>query len=390
MLVQSPRLKLPKIRLISGEKVQNPLAVKPRQGHTIKHGVELDAAGRQVAYWVTQEDGTSARIPARGERSGRRIAWLYYGTDKRLDDVRGQPLLALVLQSLKEIDRYRDSAQRKAVINSILAMFIKKTEDKPGTKPMTGRAVRRDEASVTDGDGTARTYNLSSQIPGVILDELQQGEEPVGFNSAGTDINFPAFEAAIVHTISWACEYPPEVVTLAFQNNYSASRGAVNELKLYLDKFHGEYSDAVLAPIYQEWLVSEVLLGKISAPGFLDAWRDISRYDIYGAWIASDWSGAIKPSVDLKKEVSAYRDMIKDGLITHDRAARELTNTKWSKNIRRMGKENELKAAALKPLLELQAEFGVEITANPVTAMTPDALIEAAAEKTLELMEVEE
>ena len=383
VLRQSQRLRLPKVQLISGEKVQNPMSPKVRKGNTIKHGVELDAAGRQVAYWVTQVDGTSARVPAIGERTGRRIAWLVYGTDKRLDDVRGLPMLSLVLQSLKEIDRYRDSAQRKAVINSILAMFIKKTDDKPGTKPMTGGAVRREEATVTDGDGSTRTYNLSSHIPGVILDELQTGEEPVGFNSAGTDINFPVFEAAVLNAVAWSNEIPPEVFTLSFQSNYSASRGAVNEFKMYLDKMRAEFAEKVTEPIYQEWLISEILLGKINAPGFLEAWRDISKYDILGAWIASDWSGAIKPSVDLKKEVAAYREMIEDGLITHDRAARELSGTKFSTNIRRLTKENALKATAREPLLEQAARLGVNVEE---IAASDGKLIEAAAERTLELI----
>ena len=39
-------------------------------------------------------------------------------------------MLSVILQSLKEIDRYRDATQRKAAINAILAMFIKKTQDK--------------------------------------------------------------------------------------------------------------------------------------------------------------------------------------------------------------------------------------------------------------------
>lgn len=388
VLRQSQRLRLPKVQLISGEKVQDPMSPKIRKGNTLKHGVELDAAGRQVAYWVTQVDGTSARVPAIGERTGRRIAWLVYGTDKRLDDVRGLPMLSLVLQSLKEIDRYRDSAQRKAVINSILAMFIKKTDDKPGTKPMTGGAVRREDATVTDGDGSTRTYNLSSQIPGVVLDELQTGEEPVGFNSTGTDINFPVFEAAVLNAVAWSNEIPPEVFTLSFQSNYSASRGAVNEFKMYLDKMRAEFAEKVTEPIYQEWLISEILLGKISAPGFLEAWRDISQYDILGAWIASDWSGAIKPSVDLKKEVAAYRDMIKDGLITHDRAAREISGTKFSTNIRRLKKENELKADAREPLLEQAARLGIS-SEEVLETSASDTLIEAAAEKTLEIIEQE-
>ena len=389
MLVQSKRTRLPRVRVISGSKVQDPFNAKPRSGNKIVDGVELDPEGRQVAYWIVQDNRISKRVPAMGERSGRRLAWLVYGTDKRESAVRGQPLLSLILQSLKEIDRYRDSAQRKAVINSILAMFIQKDAELMGTKPIGGGAVRKDEAIVTDSDGSSRTFNLSSHIPGVVLDELQKGEKPVGFNSAGTDINFPIFEAAIINAIAWAYEIPPEILTLAFQNNYSASRAAVNEFKLYLDKMRSDFSENVTEPIYQEWLISETLIGKIQAPGFLEAWRDTAQYDIFGAWIASDWTGAIKPSVDLKKEVAAYKDMISEGLITHDKAARELSNSKYSRTIRRLKKENELRAEALRPLLELQAEFNVELIDNPATAMGSEALIEAATENTIEAMEAE-
>lgn len=348
---------LPQVEIISGALVQNPSNSQPRVGNKITHGVETDDRGRQVAFWVRQENGTSKRVPAFGERTGRRTAWLVYGTDKRIDDLRGQPLLALILQSLKEIDRQRDAVQRKAVINSILAMFIKKTEDKMGTKPVSGGAVRKDIVDVTDSDGAARKFNISQQIPGVVMEELQQGEEPVGFNSAGVDLNFPGFEAAIINAVAWANEIPPEVLTLAFSSNYSASRGAVNEFKMYLDMSRSDRAEEFDEPVYQEWLLSEILLGKIPAPGFLEARRDPRKYDIVGSWISSDWGGAIKPSVDLKKEVSGYKSMNSEGWITNDRAARELSGTKFSKNIKRIKKENEMKAEALRPLLELQREF---------------------------------
>jgi capsid protein len=117
VLRQDPRTGLPRVQLISGSSVQTPLGAKPPPGSQIVHGVEIDSLGRQVAYWITQKDGTAKRLPAFGEKSGRRLAWLVYGCDKRLDEVRGEPLLAIVLQSLKEIDRYRDSTQRKATIN---------------------------------------------------------------------------------------------------------------------------------------------------------------------------------------------------------------------------------------------------------------------------------
>ena len=289
---------LPAIQLISGEDVQTPLLgkVSPRKGNTIEYGVELNSNRRPVAYWVRQKDGSSKRLSAVGERSGRRQAWLLYGTEKRHEEVRGLPLFTIIMQSLKEIDRYRDAAARKAVLNAILAMFIKKDQDKLGTRPVSGGATRIDQGTVTNSNGDTRQYNLAGQIPGLVFEELQVGETPVGFNNQGVDVNFGVFEEAMVQSIAWANEIPPEILTLAFSNNYSASQAAINEFKIYLNKRWYIWGETLCAPLYQEWLISEVQLGMISAPGMLQSWRDPLRYDEYGAWVTSEWYGNVKPS----------------------------------------------------------------------------------------------
>jgi len=353
---------LPQVELVSGGLVQTPMGVTPRAGNTITHGVEKDRRGRQVAYWVRQKDSTYKRVPARGERSGRRLAWLVYGSDGRLDDVRGLPMLSLILQSLKDLDRYRDAEQRAAVINSIVALYVTKNTDKPGTRPLTGGAVRRDVATITDSDAKSRKFNVSQHIPGMVIDELQEGEEPKSFDTSRPNINFGAFESSIAHALAWANEIPPEIYLLAFSSNYSASRGAVNEFKLYLDMSRLLRAEEFNELVYEEWLVSEVLRNKISAPGLLEARKNPNKYDIYGAWISSDWAGAIKPSVDLKKEVDGYDRMNKKGWITSDRAARELSGTKFSKNVKRLKKENEMLADAFVPLLEVKERFGLKST----------------------------
>lgn len=371
VLRQSPVTKLPMVQLVSGNKVQTPLSDNTtlRKGHKIRHGVETNAAGRIVAYHVKQDDGTFKRLPAFGEKSGRKISWLVYGTDKRLDDVRGQPLLSLVLQSLKEIDRYRDSVQRKAVINSILAMFIKKTNDKPGTLPISGGAVRKDTATVTDGDGGTRNFNIANQIPGMVIEELQDGEEPVGFENKGTDDKFGTFEEAIIQAVAWANEIPPEILRLSFSNNYSASQAAINEFKIYLNRVWSDWGETFCSPIYIEWLISETLLQKITAPGLLQAWRDPLQYDVFGAWVCVDWYGSIKPSTDMLKQAKGSKLLVGEGWSTNAREARITTGTKFSKNIKRLTRENQQKADAARPLLELEKEFGAPETANAISAL---------------------
>lgn len=352
---------LPKVRLINGSNVQTPMdQTSLSEGHKIEHGVELDAMGKHVAYYVVQADNTFKRIPAWGPRSKRRVAWLVYGSDKRMDDVRGEPFLSLFMQSLKEIDRYRDSAQRKASINSVIAGFIKKTENKPGTMPLTGGAVRKGTVDVQDDTNSVRQFKMGQYIPGLYMEELQTGEEPVPYSTSGTDVNFGPFEDAIVNTMAWSAEAPPEIIKLSFTNNYSASAAAINEYKMYLNFKRMGIGETFTHPIYVEWFISENLTKKIIANGFLQSWRDPRQYDIYGAWIASDWTGAIKPSTDLVKQAKGYQMMVSEGWITNERAARELTGTKFRKNMKRIKRENELKVEAAKVLLELEQVLGPE------------------------------
>lgn len=361
VLHQDPTTELPLVRLESGGSVQQPLAsdLKLAPGHKLCHGVELDAQGRHVAYWVVRHDADlrqrHERITA-ADAMGRKKAWLVYGTDKLLDDVRGEPFLAIMLQSLKEIDRYRDAAQRKAALNAALAMFIKKTVNGVGTRPITGGAAVRGTAATlgSSGTGTPRTFNFTEMLPGTVIDELAVGEEPQGFMPTGTDEKFSDFEAAIVYAISWAYEIPPEILTLSFNSNYSASQAALNEFKIFLNSVRMDWGNDFCRPVYIDWLLSEALTGRVQAQGLLDSWRDRKRYDVFAAWTSADWCGAIKPSVDLVKMATAYTALCEQGFISRDRASRETTGTKFSKNVKKLTRENAALAESRKVLVELE------------------------------------
>ena len=339
---------LPRIQIISGANIISPIGTtKPLlKGVRIEYGVEINQFNQQIAYHVLDATGKTNRIPAFGPKSGRRIAWLVYGTDKRISEVRGAPLLSLIFQSLKEVDRYRDATQRKAAINAILAMFIKKDKEKVASKPITKGAVKKQNAEITELDGTQTRLNIAKHIPGLVIENLQVGEEPVAFGNQGIDTKFAEFEAAVIHAMAWANEIPPEILQLSFSSNYSASQAAINEFKNYLNKARAEFGATVCKPIYKEWFISEILSQKIQAIGFLDAWTDPTKYDILNAWLQTDWTGAIKPSTDIRKQAQGYSILVNNGWMTNSRAAKELTGTKFSRNIRIIKRENEEKAQA--------------------------------------------
>ncbi len=355
-LRQDPRTKLPRIQIINGAKVQTPTGGgTPAAGNKITHGVEIDGSGRHVAFWVRQDDGTAKRLPAFGEKSGRRLAWLVYGTEKRVDDVRGKPLLSLVLQSLKEIDRYRDSVQLKATINSLVATYITKTQDKPGTRPFDRSATRKGTDVAIDTTGKPRRFEVAEQNPGIIIQELQVGEEPHAFPSNGTDEKFGDFEGAIIAGIAWHFRIPPESLVLSFRSNYSASQAATNEFKSHLELVQTNFAEHVNRPIYIEWLISQVLAGKVEAEGLIGAWGDPSKYDIFGAWVASDWFGIVKPAIDAARLVAGDKMALEEGLTSRAKVARERYGTKYSRNIRTLELENIQLAKAMAPIAALLA-----------------------------------
>lgn len=356
VIEQDRRTKLPTVRLYSGACVQTPMGVKPQRGHKIVHGVEIDAVGRHIAYWIRKEDGTAKRLPAFGEKSGRRIAWLVYGTRRRIGEVRGEPLLSAVLQSLRELDRYRDSTQRKALLGSLWLGWIEKENDKIGSGFMGRSGIGRNQRAQVDNSAKERNFSVTEQVPGLFAQELQVGEKVKFQNAVSTDEKFSDFEAAILYGIAWSLEVPPEILTLSFNANYSASQAAINEFKMYLDRARMDFADAFCVPVYHEWLLSEVLNERVSAPGLLDAWRDPMQSDVMAAWFASDWAGHIKPSTDTLKQARGLEHAIGMGLIDLDRAAREFSGMKFSKVAKKLKRQVQmLKEAGLSPAFIAQA-----------------------------------
>ncbi len=369
-LQQGPS-KTPRIRLIPGEAVQTPWDAKPHKGNRIEHGVELDSSGRHVAFWVRQRDLSFKRLPAWGEKSGRRLAWLVYGSDKRANDVRGRPLLSLILQSLTELTKYRSATQRKALIASILAVWIERTQDKlpgPGLGNMATGAQRMGATAEAAPTTEPRTFSIEEYLPGAIVEDLQAGEKVHPFSSNGVTESFGNFETAIVQGMAWALEVPPEILTLSFSSNYSASRAAMGEFDVYLYKHREWIGQQLCAPVYQEWLISECLAGTIKAPKLLEAWRSTSDTVTYNAWIQSDWAGHLRGHLDPVKQMAGFEKMLEAGVVTRDRVARWTSGQKFSRVTKQLKRENEALAAALAPLQAM----GIKAPIDPALYVIPD------------------
>lgn len=347
---------LPKVQLISSNCVQSPLSPRLARGNTVEHGVEKNSDGIEVAYWVLKNDGSYTRYPRYGANSGRRVANLYRPGKHLMCHTRGIPLLGNVLQSLREIDRYRDSVQRKALVSSFIALAVEKDADTISAKPLGAASSR----SMSGTDSRGYSLNIKQFNPGVYIDDLPAGHKIKMMGSDGTDLSFRDFQDGMIDGIAWSKGMPPEVLKKQFSSNYAASKQANAEFSMLMDMERTSITKQNDHAFYAEWLYIEVLKGNIQADGLIDAWRDQNQYALKQAWISSDWSGSIKPNADLIKEGQGWEKLVENGFATRSRASKALTNTKFSTNIKRLARENELMAQAARPMLQLQQEFGAD------------------------------
>lgn len=339
---------LPAIQLIDGSNVQSSFTQKLKKGNYVSNGIEYNQQGRRVAFWINIKDRTGnnldikqKRIAAFGEKSGRPIAWMIYGSDKLLHENRGEPILSAILYNIKELDRNRDSEQRAATINANIPLFVKKNKPGPGSNPIGTGAIRKDTATVTDSNGQTRRFNISNNLPGMVPDELTEGEEIISFNSQRPNQGYSKFEETIINAFAWCLEIPPEILRLLFQSNFSASRQANNELNIMLQYFFNKFGLNFYQSIYEDHLFASLLRGDIQAEGLIEA-KINNDFLIVKAWTNAEWSGLSRPSVDISKDAKAAETTIGLRVADYDHWSRRITGMSFRNTIQKIARQTKL------------------------------------------------
>jgi len=157
------------VELIDGCHVRTPFNVAVPDGVRIKEGIEMDAKGKHIAYWVIQEDNTFKRFESFGKKSNLRIAFLFKMNGYRLESERGIPLISVVLEKLKKLERYESATLASAEERAKVAYTIEHEKNSTGETPLASAYGKitafddNDDVPVLD-DGTvlAKTIGVTT------------------------------------------------------------------------------------------------------------------------------------------------------------------------------------------------------------------------------------
>lgn len=329
----------------------------PDNGNEIYSGVEIDKDGAVVAYWIcnvypyvmTSYTFTAPewkRVEAYGKLTGRPNI-LHLFDAERAEQRRGVPMLAPVIEAIKQLTRYTEAELMAAVISGMFTVFIK--TQGPSSEMPLGEGIPIDAAPVIHDD---TQYQLGNgAIVPLMPNESIELADPKRPNTA-----FDAFVMSLARYIGAALEIPQELLLKSFNSSYSASRAALLEAWKMFRMRREWLADSFCQPVYELFLTEAVANGRIDAPGFF---KDPI---IQKAWCGADWNGPAQGMIDPTKEVAAAQSRVENGFSTREEETIGLTGGDFIKNAKQLKRENGLltKAQAQAPAIKSGWKEGKE------------------------------
>ena len=326
---------------------------KAANGNYIYDGVEVDKNGAIVAYHIAntypyQFDGEETkfvRVEAYGKNTGLPNV-LHIMDSERPEQYRGVPYLAPVIEPLLQLRRYTEAEITAAVVQSFFTAFI--------TTEQSGDSMIPNEVG---GDGVAEVSKDPNEyeMGAGTLNFLEPGEDVKFGSPTHPNAGFDVFTKALFQQIGACLECPVDLLLMAFDGSYSASRAALMEAWKGFRMRREWMADDFCRPVFELWLTEAVARGRISAPGFL------TDPIIRQAYLHSEWIGPSQGQLDPVKEVNAAITAIKHGLSTGEAEATKLNGSDFRSNVDRLAVENK----------QLKEAGGGEFAA-PVTAPSPN------------------
>lgn len=344
------------IQLVDGGNVKSPMVtdsyygVVKNNGNSIVNGVEISSTGEHIAYYVRVKGELfkTERVPAK--INGIPVAFMIYGREFRLNDVRGIPLITTVMETLKKLERYKEAMVGSAEELAKIVYQIIHQQYSTGENPALNQL-----AKVMDVDGAA---DLPKDINGKQLADtvaastnketfnMPIGAELKPVNSNQKELYFKDFYGANAAIVCACIGIPPEVAFSKYDSNFSASRAALKDWEHTVFVRRKAFQEEFYQNIYNFWFHIEVLKNKIQAPGYLKAMQTNDDM-VLESYRNCRFVGASIPHIDPLKEVQAEREKLGEQgksipLTTVEQATEALSGGESYNNIQQFARELEL------------------------------------------------
>jgi lambda family phage portal protein len=347
------------LRLVDPDLLSNPNDLADAQ--YLRGGIELSRDGAALVYnfrqahqgesWAGLDNMKWKRI--RRETSWGRPTVIHFFDKLRDGQTRGVSRMAPIVEKLRMEEHYSKVELQAAVINAVLAAFIK--------SPMGPEALE----DMFDGDGKSASAewmgsrnqfydNNSVKVGGARIQALFPNDEIGMVQTARPAAQFADFEAAVLRNVASGLGISYEQLASDWsKTNYSSARAAMIEIWRGWTVRRISFAQGFCQPFFMAWLEEQVLDGHIplppGAPDFRENWMLYSR---------AKWVGPGRGFVDPVKEIQAAALRVAMGVSTLEDEAAELTGSDLADNLDQIREEiSNMPDGTLHPMQESFAKL---------------------------------
>jgi lambda family phage portal protein len=297
------------LQLVDTDRLSNPGNMTPTL--LLRGGVEMDDYGRPLAYHVRRISswpgmffpaiggigGEWETIPAQTEWGRKRVLHIY--AQDRVDQTRGKPILAPVIEQFRMLDSYQRAELASAIVNALVAGVIETPLDPATIAEMVG--------------GDANAYLAAKneyrvQLEGGSMFALYPGDKMTPFAPDRPAPQFAAFSEFVMRQIGVSMGLPYEQLMKDYsKTNYSSARAALLESWRYFTTRRSWLTTYWAQPVYELWFEEAVNAGLIDAPDF---------YNQRAFYTRAKWIGPGRGWIDPVKEAEAAQIRMSTGLST--------------------------------------------------------------------------
>lgn len=289
-----------KLQTIEVDELDSTRTAPKKKGNKVIGGIELDKNNKPIGYWIKQYnlDGFSYNDSVFVDAKD----MIYLWSKKRPSQVREVSDLAPTLTRVRDVNEFMVAVSVKQRIEACLAVFVKQAI------PTTG--VGRSGIGTAPGKSE---YDGKMITPGMIK-TLNAGDEIQVVNPSGQGQDAASFVKLNQRLIGAGQGLSYEATSRDMsQSNYSSSRqGIIEDSMTYIED--KELLEEVLNEIYETFIISAVLSGKLSINDF---WTNKRAY------FKHLWVNVPKPWIDPMKETNATKIALATGQKTYQEIAGE-------------------------------------------------------------------
>jgi capsid protein len=369
-----------KVQLIDGEHVRSPrlgnqfYPTELENGNRMVNGIEINSKGQHVAYWILKDYRTQEfeRVEARGSvDSSALTAYMVYGSKYRLDNYRGMPLLSVMFETAKKLERYKEATVGSAEERQKIAYAVEHDAYSTGESPWLKQSVMARNVELSRQDGFIPIDDAGKAIANHIgvTTEKMAFNMPLGSHlvalESKNELYFKEFYETNIMLFCASAGIPYEVAMSRYDSNYSASRGAIKDWEHKLNVSRAQFSVQFMQPIYEFWLEVRAFQRKIYGYQKYIQARKTSDRMVMEAMRNARFVGPPVPHIDPEKEVKAERLKLGDAglsipLTTVEQATENLGGGDSTSNIEQYADE-----------LKKSKSLGIKVEPKPAAAGAP-------------------